>query len=140
MCIGNPDGGDDAVGPYVADGLKNSNIMVLNCSTTPENYTSVVKRHNPNILIIIDAVDMGLKPGNIRIVPKEKIGVMTISTHGIPLSILIGYLEQYVKKIFLIGIQPETMFGNMSDSVKKSGEKLIKLLKNRDFDKIDLLN
>ena len=138
MCIGNRDGGDDAIGPYVADKLKEeqTNVVVLDCGVTPENYTSVVKQHNPQHVIIIDAVDMGLEPGEIRIVPKEKIGRMHISTHGIPISVLIDYLEQYIGKISLIGIQPKTMSGNMTDIVKKSGNKLVKLVKDNKLEKI----
>lgn len=138
MCIGNRDGGDDAIGPYVADKLKEkqTKIVVLDCGVTPENYTSVVKQHNPQHLIIIDAVDMGLEPGELRIVPKEKIGRMHISTHGIPISVLIDYLEQYIEKISLIGIQPKTMSGSITDIVKKSGDKLVKLLGDNKLEKI----
>ena len=139
MCIGNRDGGDDAVGPYIADKLKDD-FDVLNCETYPENYTSVVKSKNPKNLIIIDAVDMGLEPGEIRIVPKEKIGVMTISTHGIPIPVLMNYLEQYVENIFFIGIQPKAMSGDITDIVKNSGDELIKLIKEKQFEKIDTLN
>jgi len=138
MCIGNRDGGDDAIGPYVADKLKEeqTDIIVLDCGVTPENYTSVVKQHNPQRVIIIDAVDMGLEPGEIRIVPKEKIGKMHISTHGIPISVLIDYLEQYIEKISFIGIQPKSMSGNITDIVKKSGDKLVKLVKDNKLEKI----
>ena len=139
MCIGNRDGGDDAVGPYVADRLKND-FTVLDCGTTPENYTSIVKKHNPKNLIIVDAVEMNLNPGEIRIVPKEKIGVMTISTHGIPVSVLIGYLEQYVKNIVFIGIQPKTMSGEMTDVVKKNADELVKIIRKNDAKKIEVLS
>jgi len=139
MCIGNPEGGDDAVGPYIADKLKDTDIDVIDCKTTPENYTSVVKRKNPDKLIIIDASDMNLEPGEIRIVPKEKIGVMTISTHGIPLSVLMGYLEKSVKEVILIGIQPKNMSGEMTDIVKKSANELIDIIKKNDLEKIDSL-
>jgi hydrogenase 3 maturation protease len=143
MCIGNRDGGDDAVGPYIADRLNSEqpkNIGIIDCGTTPENYTSVIKRQNPKTLIIIDAVDMGLSQGEIRIVPKEKIGVMTISTHGIPISVLIGYLEQYVKNIVFIGIQPEKMSGKITTSIKKSGDKLIERIMNNKLEKIMTLH
>ena len=102
MCIGNRDGGDDSAGPYIADRLKkihNKDLFVIDCDTVPENYTSVVKSKKPDNLIIIDAVEMGLKPGDIRIVPKEKIGTMHISTHNIPLSVLITYFESFVNNI-----------------------------------------
>lgn len=128
MCIGNPQGGDDALGPYIAKKLKELNIDVIDSRTTPENYTSVVKQINPKKLIIIDAIDMGLKPGEIRIVPKDKIGVMTISTHGIPTSILMKYLEKYVKQVFLIGIQPKNMSGDMTIKIKEKADFLVKII------------
>ena len=106
MCIGNRYGGDDGIGPYIADQIKSEesvDFVVLDCETVPENFTSVVKRLSPKNLIIVDAVEMNLDPGEIRIIPKEKIGVMHISTHGIPLSVLIDYFEHYVKNIFIIG-------------------------------------
>ena len=136
MCIGNPDGGDDAVGPYIADKLKKTDIFVINCETVPENYVGVVKKQKPETLLIIDAIDMGLEPGEIRIVSKEKIGVMTISTHGIPISLLIDYLNKHVKDIILIGIQPEKMQGKMTDNVRKSADFLIEIIKSQQFDKI----
>jgi len=139
MCIGNCEGGDDAVGPYIADKLKNTDIGVLDCGTTPENYTSVVKKHNPKNLIIVDAVEMELDPGEIRIVPKEKIGVMTISTHGIPISVLIGYMEQYVENIVFVGIQPRSMSGKISNIVKNSADELMEIIKNKQFNKIKTL-
>jgi hydrogenase 3 maturation protease len=143
MCIGNREGGDDSIGPYIADKLGSENlenIKVIDAGTVPENYTSVVKRENPKILLIIDAVEMGLEPGKIRIVPKKKIGVMTISTHGIPISVLIGYLEKYVKDIIFIGIQPKIMSGELTSVVKESGDMLVKILKERKLKTIKILN
>ena len=142
MCIGNREGGDDSVGPYIADKLSSlnlDNIKIIDAGTVPENYTSVVKREKLKILIIIDAVEMGITPGEIRIVPKEKIGVMTISTHGIPISVLIEYLEQYVKKIIFIGIQPKEMSGELTSVVKKNGDKLVKIIINNDINSIKIL-
>jgi hydrogenase 3 maturation protease len=142
MCIGNRDGGDDAIGPYIADQLNKiqlKDMLILDCGVAPENYTSVVKRHTPQQVIIVDATDMHLEPGEIRIVPKEKIGLMHISTHGIPLSVLIGYLEQYIANIVFIGIQPETMSGEMAKSVRESGKILIERIKNREMKQIKIL-
>ena len=139
MCIGNVGGGDDGVGPYIAVKIRND-FTVLDCGIVPENYTSVVKKYNPENLLIIDAVDMGLAPGDIRIVPKEKIGVMHISTHGIPISVLIGYLEKYVKNIIFIGIQPKKMSGRLSDDALKSADKLIDIIKKKQLMQIKKLN
>ena len=141
MCIGNKEGGDDAVGPYVADRLKeeSGDFVILDCGIVPENYTSVVKQHKPRTLIIVDAVEMMLKPGEIRIVRKEKIGMMHISTHGIPLSVLMNYLEEDVANILLIGIQPKVMFGEMTAAVKESGDKVVELIKNKKLEQIKTL-
>ena len=115
MCIGNRDGGDDAVGPYIADKLKDDDIEVLDCGVVPENYTSLVKKH------------------------KEKIGVMHISTHGIPISVLINYLAQYVENIIFIGIQPKIMSGKLTDEVRKSADNLLDLIKCRNLNQIEIL-
>jgi hydrogenase 3 maturation protease len=142
MCVGNRDGGDDAVGPYIADKLKsleNDDFLVLDCGVVPENYTSVVRRHKPSNLIIVDAVEMRLKPGEMRIVPKEKIGSMHISTHGIPLSVLISYLEEFIENIVFIGVQPKRMFDKITEPVKKSADKLVKLIREKKFYKIKTL-
>ena len=93
LCIGNIEGGDDGIGPYIAKRLKvkSSQDMVLDCGTIPENYTGIIKQHKPDTLILIDAAEMSLPPGEIRLIPREKLGTMHLSTHGIPLSILIQY-------------------------------------------------
>jgi hydrogenase 3 maturation protease len=113
--------------------------MVLDCGTTPENYTAVVKRQKLKTLVLIDAADMGLPAGEIRIIPKEKLGSMHISTHGMPLSVVIQYLEKEVEHVILIGIQPETMTGKISKPVKKSAKQLIDLLKKKETNKIETL-
>jgi len=142
ICIGNRYNGDDAIGPYVADKLKQEDLdefLILDCSTVPENFTSLVKKNNPTNLIIIDATDMGLPPGEMRRISKDMIGSMHVSTHNIPLSILVSYLEHYVKNVFIIGIQPENMDGSMGEEVKKSGDKLVELIKNKKFLEIKML-
>jgi len=142
MCIGNRDGGDDGIGPYIADKLKkekSGNFVVLDCGTVPENYTSIVKKYKPKNLIIIDATEMGLRPGEIRIIPKEKIGTMHISTHGIPISVLMTYLKSYVENIVLIGIEPNALSSKITKSVKKSGDKVLEIIKNKNLDKIEIL-
>lgn len=142
VCIGNRDGGDDAVGPFIADELGNiklNDIEVLNVETYLENYTGVIKQKKPDILYLIDAIDMNLNSGEIRIVPKEKIGLMHVSTHGIPLSVFVNYLSQYISKIAIIGIQPQKMDGDMTRIVKKNALKLIEIFKNEEFSLIKRL-
>jgi len=143
LCIGNRDGGDDAVGPLIADKLtkgKDENRIVIDAGIAPENFTGVVKKHHPDALIIIDAVDMNLSYGAIRRVPPERIGLMHVSTHGIPLSVLIKYLQQYVQNIILLGVQPKTMSGALSEKVRNSIETIITSIINDTVDDFELLS
>jgi hypothetical protein len=41
------------------------------------------------------------------------------------------YLEQYVKKVILIGIQPKNMSGEMTDVVRKNADELVKKIKTK---------
>lgn len=141
LCIGNRDGGDDGVGPYIADKLvqSSSDMVVFDCGVVPENYTSVVKKNKAKVVVLIDAVEMNLKPGQIRRIKEQSIGVMHISTHGIPLSVLIKYLKEFVDEVVCIGIQPQVMSGSMSACVKKSADTLVDIIKNKQYNQLQHL-
>ena len=142
LCIGNKDGGDDAIGPFIANNLKDfesNNLIIIDAGVNPENFTGVVKEFLPEQLIIVDAIDMNLEKGEIRRVPADKISVMHVSTHGIPLSVLIKYFKQYIKKIILIGIQPCQMNGELTAICKDSGKKVINSVLSNSLDDIPIL-
>lgn len=113
--------------------------MVLNCRTAPENYTAVVKRYKTKKLILINAVNMGLTAGDIRIIPKEKLGRMHIITHRMPPSVLITYLEHEEDHIMVLGILLKHMSGTLISIVKKSGNHLIDILKKKKYEQISVL-
>ena len=143
LCVGNRQGGDDAVGPYIADRLnkyQSKNLIIIDAGIAPENFTGVVKNHKPERLIIVDAIEMDLYPGEIRNVPPDRIGVMHVSTHGIPLSVLIKYFSQYIDTIMLIGIQPTQMDGSLTDVIKQSVEWLINSILSDSIEKISILS
>jgi hydrogenase 3 maturation protease len=141
LCIGNRHGGDDAIGPYVYDRLHTDApaMRAVDCGTTPENYTTTITQHQPRTVLLIDAVDMGLPPGELRIVPREKLGSLTISTHGMPLAVLMQYLEQNAPHVILIGIQPKHLSGRLSSTVKKSADHLIEMLKTHTYPQLSVL-
>ena len=134
--IGNPLRGDDFLGSLIARELEelfpeNNDIKVLDGGTVPENFTRLVKKENPSQIILIDAARMGKPAGYIKIIKKEEISQYNLSTHAMPLSFLIRYLEHSTEAdILLIGIQPQEteMVEAVTDDVKRSIEYLIKLL------------
>jgi len=98
--------------------------VVFDGGTVPENYTSLIRRENPTHIILFDAVDMKKKPGFVRIVKKEEIAIYNISTHAMPLSFLIRYLESTTDaNIILIGIQPKNL--DITQTISKEVEESI---------------
>jgi len=135
--IGNQLRGDDYSGSLVAVKLgqecRKDNVVIVDGGTVPENFTGLVRKETPSHIILIDAADMGKKPGYIRLIEKEEISRYNISTHAMPLSFLIKYLEQTTSaRIILIGIQPDGMEldNTLSEEVKKSVEYLVDILKD----------
>jgi len=101
-------------------------IMTIDAGTAPESYTSVMRQHRPDLLILVDAADMGLPAGALRIITPAKISVLSFTTHSMPLSMFISYVEKFCGKVVLVGVQPEqTETGQrISDAVRKSVKKL----------------
>lgn len=134
--IGNWLGGDDAAGIYMVDMLNQrrhraeallpTEIIAIDAGTAPESYTSVIRQHHPDLLILVDAADMGLPPGALRTITPEKISILSFSTHHIPLSMFISYVKEFCGKVLLVGVQPErTETGrHISKAVHKSVKKL----------------
>ena len=135
--IGNRLGGDDAAGTHVVDmlrrrqhratGSSTSEITAIDAGTAPESFTSVIRQHRPDLLIMVDAADMGLPPGALRIISPEKISVLSFSTHHMPLSMFVSYVKEFCGKILLVGVQPEGTELNkyLSKVVRKSVNELV---------------
>ena len=131
--IGNEIKGDDGLGPIITKKSsllfdKNKDIIVFDGGTVPENYTGLIRKENPTHIILIDAVDMKKEPGYIRVVEKEEIANYNISTHAMPVSYLIKYIETTIgAQIILVGVQPKSMgFAEpVSKEVAESIEKIV---------------
>ncbi len=139
--IGNVLGCDDGVGNYVAGTFRADGWKTLDCGTAPENFTAVVRREHPELLVLIDAAEMGIPPGEFRIIPVERIRDVSIGTHQLPLTHLIHYLEDDVGEILFIGIQPLIVGDGtgISAEVLDGAELLMESLKNGTFREIPAL-
>jgi hydrogenase 3 maturation protease len=149
--IGNRLGGDDAAGTCVVDMLNRrrqkakallpTEIMAIDTSTAPESYTSVIRQHQPDLLILVDAADMGLSPGALRTIMPEKISILSFSTHHMPLSMFVSYVKEFCGKILLVGVQPEGTEMNkyLSKVVSKSLKELVEVILEGQVAEIPLL-
>jgi hydrogenase 3 maturation protease len=135
LAIGSELRGDDAAGLLVADHLERllshakprspqrekrrlapvrlgvkPTVGVFRGHTAPENYTGAIRKYAPTHLVIVDAADLGQKPGHIQLLEPEQIGGVSFSTHQMPLSVLLDYLKtSFEFKAVVLTIQPMQM-------------------------------
>jgi len=129
--VGNELHGDDGIGPWIARRFRATGWRTMDCFTVPENYTSMVKRLQPTDIVIVDAADMGLAPGEMRVIPPGHLGTVAFSTHMLPLSLLVEYLgEATDATVTVIGIQPRRFQDGLSPEVREAGGELMALLRS----------
>lgn len=135
MGIGNTLRGDDGIGSILAQDFKDRDWLSMDCGVVPENFTSIIKKNKPDLVVLVDAVEMDLKSGEFRIISPDRISALHLTTHSMPLSFLISYLKDYTQELIFIGIQPKTIdySNSVSPEVIKSSEKIIGILKGKNF-------
>lgn len=130
--VGNPLRRDDGAGNYVASRFHAPDWRGVDCGTAPENFSGLVRREHPDLLVIVDAADMGMAPGTFLVIPKERIRDAGIGTHQLPLDTFIDFIGNAAGEILLIGIQPlvvETGEG-LSLPVQEGADRLIRVLES----------
>ena len=114
LTVGNAMMGDDAAGPMLAALLREAPAPgweVVDGGAAPENVIHRVRALAPARVLVVDATDMDLAPGTIRIVDEIYIAQNAImTTHDLPLSFLISALRESVPRVDLIGVQPAVVF------------------------------
>ncbi|MCK4484043.1 MAG: hydrogenase maturation peptidase HycI [Candidatus Thorarchaeota archaeon] len=131
--IGNDLRTDDGIGPFIIEGLnvESSNLLIENVGSVPEAFARPLAKFKAERIIMIDAADMKKPPGHIELVTKDRIGGIAISTHSMPLSFLMMYLEQETgAQTILLGIQPQDIrFGEgLTAEIGKAAQKIISTL------------
>lgn len=71
----------------------------------------MVRRAGPDLLVIVDAEEMGFLAGSVRRIPLERICDTTIGTHMLALSHLVRFLADAAGRIVVVGVQPACMGG-----------------------------
>lgn len=146
--VGNILFGDDGFGPEVIDYLKNhynipGNICLADAGTGIRKilFTISLGEIRPKIIVIIDAVDKGKKPGEIFDIPLDEIPEEKIddfSIHQVPSSNLLKELQDFcnvkvIIKVCQIKEIPETIQSGLSDPLKKAVPLLAKKIAEEYF-------
>jgi hydrogenase 3 maturation protease len=110
LTVGNGMMGDDAAGPRLAALLQRSPApgwQVVDGGSAPENVVHRVRAVAPERVLVVDAAEMELEPGEVRLVDDRLIvEQFIITTHDLPVSFLIAALRETVRHVHFLGIQP----------------------------------
>lgn len=89
-------------------GLHLPNVQVFIAGTVPEAVTGPIRRFRPDHIVLLDAADMAARPGTVAVISPDRVVGRTFSTHSLPLTVVIEYLETATKaRVTLVGIQPD---------------------------------
>jgi len=101
----------DRLGMYAAREIDRQQIPGVNvffAGTVPESITGALRRYRPEHVLFLDAADMGARPGTIAVIGPERIHASLISTHVLPLSVVMDYVERETGTgVTLLGIQSD---------------------------------
>lgn len=138
--------GDDGAGPLLAELLARkpaAGWIVIDGGAAPENVTHQVLALSPQRVLIVDAADMALAPGDMRLIDSESIAdLFIITTHNLPLSFLIDGLRETTPEVLFLGIQPDLVAFSfpMTSAVRTAVEALhADLLAGKDPNTFELL-
>jgi len=134
LCVGNSMMGDDGAGPRLAELFAEKPLpgwTVVDGGAAPENDIGYLRELRPAHLVIVDATDMGLPPGEMRIIDETDIADMfMMTTHNLPLTFLMQQLREAIPQITFVGIQPDVVafYYPMSTAVEQAISRLHQLL------------
>jgi hydrogenase 3 maturation protease len=128
--------GDDAAGVVAARALRrlvsaHDWLLVIDAGPAPENSTGPLRRFAPDLVLLIDAAQMGAPPGAVQWVDWRSASGLSASTHTLPCATLGRYLvAQLGCEVALLGIQPAgTCIGaRLSGMVRRAVQTLVQRL------------
>jgi hydrogenase 3 maturation protease len=130
--IGNPLRGDDAAASELLKRLEGkTGATLLDTEEVPESYAGQIAAAQPEVVLLVDAVDLGAEPGAAALLKKDELPAGGFSTHRPPLSVLIWFLEQETgAEVLLLAIQPRQVeFGApVSPEVERTVQALAALM------------
>lgn len=122
--IGNTLKGDDAFGPLLIERLSGKiDAVCIDAGTAPENYAGKITKENPDTVLLVDAADLDLAPGEYDILRKDELLKSGFTTHDLSPVMFIEFLEGGCdSEIYMLGVQPERVgFGEeVTESVKEA--------------------
>ncbi len=118
--IGNPLRGDDGVGCWIARALEDERargvwvprgtLRVLDAEEVPESYVGPVVASRPDVVLLVDAVDLGAEPGSMAVLEGADLSATGPFTHRTPLGLLAWFLRRVTgADVLLLAVQPVSL-------------------------------
>jgi len=130
--VGNRLRGDDAVGSLMVERLKGKvNIPLIDAGDVPENYLGPIETSGADLVLVVDATEIGANAGDVAIFDIEQVQGMSISTHTANLGLMFQVIPPEKRPhVILVGIQPGSMeLGQaLSEPVRTTMEELAEML------------
>lgn len=126
--MGNTLKGDDGAGCVVCERLQDSlGGMVIDAGTVPENYIGPIIAKEPEVLLVVDAMDFGGAAGEVKIFKPEELSSAAISTHTLSPRLFVDVICKSIgAEVWFVGVQPgQTELGEgLSSQVKEAVDSL----------------
>lgn len=133
--VGDRGAGDDAAAPFLIDLLSTTaDLATIDCGSYPQNFLGVFARFDPDTVLLVDAAELGVSPGEVRILDAVTVTDLGGGTHGFPMELLLHQIEAATKaEVFLLAIQIAglTRGSSLHPAVEKTVRDLAAFLENR---------
>jgi hydrogenase maturation protease len=106
---------DDRLGSALASALaralpRDPRLRVVDGGEAPENFTGTARDFAPSHVLLLDAVDHGLKPGTAFLADESSIALGDMTSHRLPLKLLMRFMAQSLPcRVLLVGVQPKSL-------------------------------
>ncbi|WEL22391.1 hydrogenase maturation protease [Halorhabdus sp. BNX81] len=123
--------GDDAVGLEVVrrlDGIGADRLRVIEGGVAPENQTGVIRRFEPDWIVLVDAIAFGGDPGDSKWIESDDLGGESFSSHKSTPAMLETFLTREMDAdVALFGVEPARIeFGtDLSSAVQQRLDDLV---------------
>jgi hydrogenase 3 maturation protease len=134
LAVGNPHHADDSAGPAVVRRLIGHAFpaSLVDAGLSPEDYLGAVRAAQPEVVLIIDAIDLHAQAGDVALLRPDQLRRNFGYSHHGSLRALASLLINLAgaQEVLILGIQPGTLsrFHSMSESVERTVESIVEML------------
>ncbi|GAB4428060.1 MAG: hypothetical protein Kow002_16970 [Anaerolineales bacterium] len=108
--VGDRQRGDHGVGSILVERLieKQLDLPLIDAGDVPENFLKPIETSGADLVLVIDAADLGGQPGDISLLELNTLKQFGVATHTVNLGLLFRVIPKSRRPdVLLLAIQPE---------------------------------